>query len=84
MTDSILIADDIEKYLTRIRKPNDQFFDDAMSQCVAHPRMHAKFVITDKEGVFTSNFTSYGLDQGYDVGIKLNEKQVNRKYSRIC
>jgi phosphatidylserine/phosphatidylglycerophosphate/cardiolipin synthase-like enzyme len=43
-----------------------------------NPRTHAKFLLVDgREGyIFTANLKKEGLDQGLEVGIKLNEKQT--------
>jgi len=43
-----------------------------------NPRTHAKFLLVDgREGyIFTANLKKEGLDQGMEVGIKLNEKQT--------
>ena len=43
-----------------------------------NPRTHAKFLLVDgREGyIFTANLKKEGLDQGLEVGIKLNGKQT--------
>lgn len=43
-----------------------------------HPRFHAKVVLADgKTGlIMTANFTSLGLDQGFEVGVALSGKEV--------
>jgi|GEM_PF-1358793 len=43
-----------------------------------NPRTHAKFLLVDgREGyIFTANLKKEGLDQGLEVGIKLNEQQT--------
>ncbi len=46
---------------------------------ICHPLIHAKSLLIDnKEGyIFSANFEDHGLNEGFEVGIKLNEKQVN-------
>jgi phosphatidylserine/phosphatidylglycerophosphate/cardiolipin synthase-like enzyme len=43
-----------------------------------NPRTHAKFLLVDgREGyIFTANLKKEGLDEGMEVGIKLNEQQT--------
>jgi len=44
----------------------------------SHPRLHGKMLLVDgHEGiVMTANFSSLGLDEGYETGLKLSSEQV--------
>ena len=74
------------RVITRAREVNQPFFKDLIEnfpnlEIILNENIHAKFIIT-KSGetwnglMFTSNFATLGLDSGYELGINLNEKQI--------
>ena len=67
--------------LTRISEFNSESLRNLLAagaSIYGHERMHAKTIITDdKTGlIMTSNFSSKGLDEGYETGIITNEQQT--------
>ena len=58
------------KALTELRKHG--------ATIVGHPRLHAKFIIVDgEEGlVMTANFSSLGLNSGFESGLLLDKAQI--------
>jgi hypothetical protein len=58
------------------------------AKVLCHENLHAKFILREYnnefEGIiFTSNFTTLGLDSGYEIGIKLNSIQCEALKSII-
>jgi phosphatidylserine/phosphatidylglycerophosphate/cardiolipin synthase-like enzyme len=51
---------------------------DAGVQIYFHPLIHAKSLLIDSNNgfVFTANLISNGLDNGFEVGLKLNDEQT--------
>ncbi len=55
---------------------------DAGIDILCHHKLHAKFLLVDENigFVFTANFTKLGMDEGYEVGVRLTEKQFKDFY----
>ena len=43
-----------------------------------HPLIHAKSILIDNQVgyIFTANFEKHGMDDGFEVGVSLNENQI--------
>lgn len=62
------------------------------AQISGHERLHGKFIIADgsKGIMMTANFTSLGLDSGFETGIHLSPRQiekllvVHQEWASIC
>lgn len=74
------------KVITRDRKINYQFFEKLIDrfpnlEIILMKNLHAKFIITKNEYgnyngmLFTANFAKKGLNNGYEVGVDLNEEE---------
>lgn len=50
----------------------------AGAKIFTHDLLHAKFIAVDNEkgAIFTANFEKYGMDEGVEVGLKLEKKDV--------
>lgn len=48
------------------------------AKVICHPLIHAKSLIVDHNEafVFTANFEKHGMDEGFEVGLKLNDLQT--------
>lgn len=70
---------------TRISKKNEQFLKilhQNGADIYCHHRFHAKCIVADgvKGMLMTSNFTSLGLDSGFELGVKLDSHDSSAVY----
>jgi len=61
-------------FLTCLKKAGADVF--------CHSRLHAKFLIADRKRgmIMTSNFTSLGLDSGFELGLELDKNDSTALY----
>ncbi len=59
-------------------KSNIEILAQNGAKVICHPLIHAKSLLVDnKEAyIFSANFEKQGMDTGFEIGIRLNEKQL--------